>query len=181
MLSSKLKWNSLFLLIVSIASSCVYATEAPLKTYQLKNLQRAVSNHENCAPLYKSLQQLASRPIELEFSSRSEQNNFDVKDMSNRIANHSYQIVKQEINGNMVNRVGMGTFELNHHRLEYMLAISADLDRKNYKYTYPIVISGENAHCFYTAMLQPSNETIAAFKKSIQAGAVNKSVDLVGG
>jgi hypothetical protein len=177
-----LKQKSVLLLAPLLVTGAAYATDAaPTKTYTLTNLQRVVSNHPNCTPLYHALQQLAKKPLSLQFASQSEPANFAATDTTGTLKNHSYTIVKQDVKDNVVNRVGMGSFEIDNSKVNYIIEISADAGQKNYKYLYPVIFSSKNGHCYYTALVQPDANTVAAFKKNIEAGVVAKSTDLSSG
>jgi hypothetical protein len=167
-----LKQKSVLLLAPLLVTGAAYATDAaPTKTYTLTNF----------TPLYHALQQLAKKPLSLQFASQSEPANFAATDTTGTLKNHSYTIVKQDVKDNVVNRVGMGSFEIDNSKVNYIIEISADAGQKNYKYLYPVIFSSKNGHCYYTALVQPDANTVAAFKKNIEAGVVAKSTDLSSG
>jgi hypothetical protein len=175
MRNNLVKWS--MLLVVFTTANITFAAKTTTKTYQLSDLRRVVSNHENCKPLYHDLQNLAAHPVVLHFSNDS-QTNFTVLDEQGKQAHHTYKILKQDVKNNMVNRIGMGSFELDGKKVEYVIDIAADLNKKDFKYAYPMILSSENAHCYYTALLTPSKETAKAFQQHIQSGAAQKGSDL---
>lgn len=151
-----------------------------VKTYQLLNLQEVVSNDDtNCKGLYQSLQELSKKPLSFQFS-RSEEgsNNFNLTDQSGQLQNHTYTIVQQKVSGSVVNRVGLGNFTLGNQKINYVIDIAGDTSKSNFKYLYPIIFSGDNAHCYFTALVRPDAVTAQTFKKNIQSGSVSSETDL---
>ncbi len=168
------------IIAASITANTAYATDTATKTYKLTDLKRVVANHENCKPIYTALQKLADDTITLHFTKGAEQSSFTIGDGNGKTTNHTYKILKQEIKNNTVNRVGAGSFEIANKKIEYIIEIAADLNKKDFKYAYPMILSGENAHCFYTALLNPSADTVKSFQKNIQSGLAEKGSDLTG-
>lgn len=170
-----LKWMIAASLMICMAP--LFADEAPTKTYRLMNLQRVTSNHPNCHTIYQSLQKLTTRSVNFSFASQGDA--LDVNDKQSVLKNHTYRIVSQTADNQMVNRVGLGSFDLADNHIEYVITTSADLNKAGYKYLYPMILFSENAHCYYMALLKPNKKTIEDFKKHIQSGSVNNKTDLI--
>ncbi|EKD55364.1 MAG: hypothetical protein ACD_60C00013G0006 [uncultured bacterium] len=166
-----------WILALSLLAVSAYAADNGAKTYTLKDLKTAVSNHRHCKALSQDLQNLAKNPIVLQFT-KQDQGVFTVQDQDNKITRHHLMIVKQNAMGNIMNRVVMGSLEINHKKVDYVVEVAADLTNKNHQYIYPTIISGENSHCFFTALLVPDKKTVAAFKKNVQSGNISDGKDL---
>ncbi|NCX94367.1 MAG: hypothetical protein EBX40_06805 [Gammaproteobacteria bacterium] len=155
------------------------AITAPVKHYQLKDLQLVVSNSDACAPLLDALKAATQNSIALQFSPHPvNSGHFLVQDQNQQLTGHEYSVVKQEKLDGTLHRLGTGMLTLRQYTLKYDIDIAADPAQANFQYLYPIIISGENAHCYYTALLQPSTETSAAFKHHVQSGHADQKVDL---
>ncbi|OGT50830.1 MAG: hypothetical protein A3E84_04910 [Gammaproteobacteria bacterium RIFCSPHIGHO2_12_FULL_42_13] len=170
------KWTIAIALL--IAAHTIYASEAVTKTYRFSNVKHFVSNRSSCNSFYSELKKLSTKSIALQFTPTSGAN-FHVKEMSGSLVNFTYQIVAQDKKDNMISRIGMGSFEINHAKVDYMIEIAGDVKQKNFKYFYPVVLSSSDAHCYYSALLKPGNETVVAFKKHIQSSSVAKQTNLV--
>jgi hypothetical protein len=150
---------------VSAIDTPVSANAASVRTYRLIHLERVVSNSDSCRTLYRDLQKLAKKPLTLQFAPQPEQKNFTVKETTGALINHSYTIAKQTVNNNTLNRVGLGSFEINGKEVDYVVAVSANANKANFKYFYPIIFAGEEAQCYYTALIKPDRKTIEVLKK----------------
>ena len=175
MQSNKMKW-SLSLALFAIVTSA-HADNAANKTYQLTHLQQAVASDNSCNKYFGDLKKLAKKPLSLSFANK-ESAEFNVSDQNNKIINHTYKIIKQSNTDNTINRLGMGSFELDNGKWNYVLQISADAKKPDEKFVYPIIISNEQAHCVYTGELIPDHATVAAFRKNIQSGNHMNGADL---
>jgi hypothetical protein len=166
---------------IAIDMEKTVAPAAPgLKIYTLADLRRSVTNSEQCKPFYNDLKQLTKKPIKLQFSQNPDnENDVTANDLSGQIKNYTHTMVKQTVSGGAVNRVGMGTFEFKKQKIDYVIEVSGNIDHSNHHYLYPIILASHNAHCYYTALLKPDDETAEAFKQSIRSGAVAKKTDLV--
>jgi hypothetical protein len=103
----------------------------------------------------------------------------DVQEATGKVARHSYVIAKQNLVGHTVHRTGLGFFEMNKQQINYVVEVSADTKQADFKYLYPMILSGDNGHCFYTVLLKPTPETVASFKKNLEKGLVAKQTDLM--
>ncbi|MDP1574601.1 MAG: hypothetical protein Q8L78_06700 [Coxiellaceae bacterium] len=165
------------LLIANIALADTTAT-APHKTYTLVKLQRVVTNSPSCRPIFDSLKSLSSNHIHLSFKPTGEKGNFVVTDLKGVMQNSTFKILKEHVSAQSINRVGMGSFELNKQKIDYVIQVGVDLSKSTKDYLYPVILSGDTHLCYYSALLKPSEETTTAFKKNIQAGTVNNGNDL---
>lgn len=169
------KWTlPLLFVIVNTA----FADGAPTKSYTLADLKNVSSADTACNQVYTSLQQLAKRPITLQFANNKDQAAYDVKNNDNQIMNHSYKIVRQTSSETMVNRTGIGSFELDHNKMDYVLQISVDTKHDDHHYAYPMIISDEQSHCVFTGLLKPDQKTLSMFKKNIHDKKLEKGQDL---
>jgi hypothetical protein len=176
---NNIKKQSILLIASVFAISNAYATQpSSTKAYTVTNLQRVVSNHANCQLVHHALQQFFKKPVMLQFSSNSDNTNFEAKDLAGKSSDHSYSIIKEDIKDNVVNRVSVGSFMLDKHKINYVVEISADISQKNFKYHYPIILDSESGHCYYTALVKPDAKTVAQFKNNIQNRSVAKGADL---
>lgn len=166
-------WSTLFCATLSWA-----ATPATTKSYTLTDLQRVVSNSENCKPLYKALKKATQHPLVFQFAAQPNHENIAVTDPSNQITSHNYSILKQDIRGTVVHRIGTGTFMLNQQLVDYVIDVSADTSDSHFHYIYPIILLSDNAHCYYTGLIHPDATTVSTFKQNIAAGAVAQKTDL---
>ena len=174
--------KKILVLIASLSFSLMaHATSTPVadatKTYTLTQLHQVVSNHKECSAFYKELKQLTKNPVTLQFTPASK-SQIAAQDSSGQINNHSHSIMNQEVNGGIVNRTISGNFTMKDQQIDYAAAISAHPNNPDHKYIYPILLASHNAQCYYTALVNPSDETVAAFKKSIQAGHAAKGTDI---
>jgi hypothetical protein len=154
------------------------STSSFTRNYNLLNVQNVVSNSMQCANINGSLQALAKHPIQLQFMNEAKAAHLQVSDLAGALAKHHFIIVEQNVTDHSVNRTGIGRFMLNKQSIDYVIKASGDINQANFKYLYPVIFSGDNGHCFYTAILQPSAETIASFKKNIAQGLVANKTDL---
>ena len=148
-----------------------------VKEYSLNNVALVVSNSDNCGALFNALTKLSQNPLELEFSSTKEHKKFSVKDSNDSLKNHFYSIVKQNV-GETVYRVGIGEFEIEGQKVDYVVTASADVKNPNYKHSYPVILSGDNARCHFTAVLNPDADTAEDFVDDVKSGEVEKTADL---
>ena len=155
-----------------------FAASTATKTYQLLNVQTVVANDSTCPTVLKNLQALSQKPLSFEFSSSSSHGIFKLLDHSQQVQNHSYQIVQQEVYGTMVTRVGVGHFMLGTAPINYVISISGDTANPKFQYRYPLILSSNEGHCYFTALLQPDAPTAAKFQSSINSGAVQAQTDL---
>lgn len=165
-------------MVLLIPFTSVRAVDSPVKTYTLVDLKQAVSNSPKCDAFYESLKPLTQAPFSLQFNEPSETGERTVQHLGGQLVNHTHTTMKQSVNGNLVHRVGMGTFELNGEKIDYVMEIGADLDNPDHQYLYPTILASDNARCYCTALVKPDEATVTAFKKSIQSGAVAQNTDL---
>jgi len=168
--------------VVVAAGATYFTTKAVLhhggtKTYTLSNVALVVSNSDNCGTIFNSLSKLAEQPLKLQFSSTEQNTKFNVKNSEETLKNHSHTIVKQDVS-DTVYRVGTGAFELDGHKVEYVITTSTDVKNENYKHLYPVILSGDSARCYFTALIAPDAETTADFIKDVKSGDAAKAVDL---
>ncbi len=156
------------------------AEDAPsIKTYTLKDLRPVVSNSGRCDAIHQELKALTQTPLSLQFSKHPEkEGHYLVSDMTGRLKEHTHTRAKQKAEGNRFHRTSTGSFEVNGQKVDYVADISADLDNPGHQYLYPVILAGDNARCYYTALIQPSEETVAAFKESVRSGAAAQGADL---
>ncbi len=166
----------------SLTATLLYAHTEPAmpatKSYTLVDLQSVVSNSEHCAPFYEALKQLSEKPVVLEFKKNGHKRTLEVHDHSGQLSHHRHTTLKQKGQGKQLNRMGTGTFEFNHEKMDYLISISANVDNPNYQYLYPIILTSHQGQCYYTALVKPSEETVAAFKRKVASGAAAKGADL---
>lgn len=165
------------LVVVNATDAESISHASSTKTYTLTKLRQVVSNHDECSAFYKDLKQLTKNPVSLQFAPSSK-SRIAAKDSSGQVANHSHSIVKQKVEGGTVHRVVTGEFKLNKQKVDYVAEISANLNNADHQYLYPIILASHNAQCYYTALIKPSDDTVAAFKKSIQSGHAAKGTDI---
>lgn len=151
---------------------------APYKEYTLLNIQTVVSNSERCQAIEHSLKEFAKNPIHLQFANKATPGHLAMKDQSKVTDKHRYIIVEQNVKTGVVDRTGIGRFDINNQAISYVIKIGADTHQANFNYLYPMILAGDNAHCFYTALLKPSAETVEAFKKNIHNGLAAQGADL---
>ena len=53
---------------------------------------------------------------------------FSVQHKEGKIQNHHYSIVQQSVKENTVDRVGLGSFNINNHKISYMIFISVNAE-----------------------------------------------------
>lgn len=161
------------------SSMALAASSQSFKTYQVTDLKLVVNNSSSCATTYTSLKKWMSQPVSFQFSKDNTQaDSYNVTDTSQQPQNHHYTIVSQKANGSVVDRVGMGSFNLNNQPIEYVVSIAADTSQTNFKYIYPVIIASNNAHCYFTALIHPDAATVASFKKHVNSGAAAAKTDL---
>lgn len=175
----------LYVAIGFLVAASTYAAQAksaplPPKSYILGNLQLAVSNSDQCQASLQTLQQLTQQPMILKFTNPADHTHFNVTDMSGQLTNHSYTIMQQTVVNGVVNRVSMGTASVNNLTMNYVVIISCDVNQTNFNYAYPAILSTNDGHCTYFALVKPSADTVTAFKQNIQSGAVAQATDLSG-
>ena|SRR3990167_58479 len=165
-------------LLLLAAANAAYAADTQTKSYALANLQKVVASSDSCTKIYSELQALAKKNIVLQYAGNDKQSEFDVKHQGERLINHTYKIIQQTATDTTISRFGMGSFELDNNKMDYVLQISADLNQKNQKYSYPIIITNEKSHCVFTGLLRPDQKTVADFKKNILNHNVDNGADL---
>ncbi len=169
-------------LLLSAAPASYSAVQAdaskPIKTYTLVDLKPVITNSAKCDACLQDLQPLTKAPFSLQFTKHEEEGKHSVAHLSGLVGDHTHTTVMQTVSGNIVHRIGVGTFAINGKKVDYMAMFSADLDNPSHSYLYPITLAFENGHCSYTALLKPSEETVAAFKKNVRSGAVAQGLDL---
>jgi hypothetical protein len=161
------------------------SANGPTKTYEVLRLKQVVSNSEQCQGLYSALKSATEEPIALQFAPHPvKSGHFLVSDANAQLVSHEFTIVKQEVSadGSQISRVGMGSFSLNQHQnsyqVDYVIDVNADVNQANFKYIYPMLLSGVQGHCEYVALIQPDAKTIAALKNNLKAGQVSQKIDL---
>ncbi len=174
-------WIVTAFLLCTAPAYCLAAqadASKPVKTYTLIDLKPVITNSAKCDACLQDLQPLTKAPFSLQFTKQEEEGKHSVTHLSGLIGDHTHTTVMQTVAGNIVHRIGIGTFVINGKKVDYMAMFSADLDNPSHNYLYPITLAFENGHCSYTALLKPSEETVAAFKKNISSGAVSQGLDL---
>src|SRR3990167_4652317 len=147
---------------------CGLVQAASEKAYELLDLRGFSSNESACKAVYSDLKE-NSATVE-----------FSVQHKEGKIQNHHYSIVQQSVKENTVDRVGLGSFNINNHKISYMIFISVNAESKDQRhYSYPIVFFSEDYRCRYTALIKPDAETIKNFLTSIKTGMVEAKEDLV--
>jgi hypothetical protein len=174
----KKKWSLGFALLITAGVLQAASQDSLKKTYTLVNLQEAVYNSSKCQALYAELETFTKTPIELQFSTKRIGADLEVQESTGKVVRHSYGIARQSSLEHTVHRTGLGLFEVNKEQIHYVIEVSADTQQADFKYLYPIILSGDNGHCYYTALVKPSAETVAAFKKNMVRGLVTKKTDL---
>lgn len=167
-----LKWT--LLLLVATAS---YAADTSVKNYTLKDLKNVVAGDSECKTLHSALLSLGKKPVTLEFANNNN-GEYDVKHQNNKLINHTYKVIQQTTTDTAVNRIGMGTFELDNNKMDYVLQVSVDSKHGNHQYAYPIIISNEKSHCVFTGLLKPDQKTLTAFMRNIREGKLENGKDL---
>lgn len=165
-------------IILLAAAGTAYAADAPVtKTYTLSKVQKVDGTDASCKQLLTDLQAYSKKPVVMEFTSKGT-SEFEAKHQENLIVNHNYKIIQQAVSDQAITRFGMGTFELNNKKLDYVITITADLKNPKSTYTYPMIIAQHASHCVFTAALKPDKNTIAAFKKHIENKNLDNGADL---
>lgn len=153
----------------------------PTKTYWLTDVKPILSNHSECRVFYKDLKQLAKQPINLEFANTKTngvKRDYAVKEGNSLIQNHTHTTIKQTTSGNAIHRVGLGSFDYRNQTIEYVIDVSANLDNDKHAYLYPAILASHNAHCYYSTLVKPSDDTVAAFKHHVRSGSAARGTDL---
>jgi len=169
--------------LVAVAGAAYFTTKAVMhkggvKTYTLSNVALVVSNSDNCGTIFNALSKLSETPLKLEFTSTEQNTNFNVKDSNETLKNHKHAIVKQDV-GETVYRVGLGSFELEGGKVEYVITTSTDIKNENYKHLYPVILAADSARCYFTALIAPDFDTTKDFIKDVKSGEAAKATDLV--
>lgn len=165
-------------IVILAATGTAFAADAPpTKTYTLSKLQKVDGSDATCKQLLTDLQAYAKKPVVIEFTSKGT-SEFEAKHQENQLINHNYKIIQQAVSENAITRFGMGTFELDNKKLDYVITITADLKNPKTSYTYPMIIAQHASHCVFTAALKPDKNTIAAFKKHIENKNLDNGADL---
>lgn len=162
---------------VSAKSQSVSAN-SPIKTYTLHDLRRVVTNSPQCKPYYNDLKELAKKPISLQLAKTDEKGKHAAKDLSGRMSHHTHTTIKQNAKSNVINRIGMGSFKYKNENIDYVITISGNLDHEDHQYLYPVIFASHDAHCYYTALVKPSQETVESFKQHIRSGKAARGADL---
>ncbi|EKD74539.1 MAG: hypothetical protein ACD_44C00410G0001 [uncultured bacterium] len=160
---------------------CGLVQAASEKAYELLDLRGFSSNESACKAVYSDLKEISKMPVVLSFSKENSATvEFSVQHKEGKIQNHHYSIVQQSVKENTVDRVGLGSFNINNHKISYMIFISVNAESKDQRhYSYPIVFFSEDYRCRYTALIKPDAETIKNFLTSIKTGMVEAKEDLV--
>ncbi len=144
------------------------------KTYTLSNVTLVVSNSENCTAIFDSLTKLAQQPIKLEFISTKEDKKFVVRNSDGSLKNHNHEIVKQNI-GDTPYSVGLGQFELDGKKVDYVITASTDIKNSNYQHLFPVIFASDEARCYLTALIQPSADATEDFIEEMKSGEATKN------
>lgn len=165
-------------LLLSV-TSLYAANQLNLKSYHLLNIQTVVSNSTECQKINESLKTLAAKPLYFNFvAQEGKANQWNVTEKNNKVTHHQYALVDQVIDAHSVTRTGIGQFDLNQQTITYVVKVTGDIQQTDFKYIYPLILSADRGHCFYTALLKPDLKTVASFKKNIQNGLAAKGLDL---
>lgn len=157
-----------------------YAVDAAItRTYVLTNLHEVVSDHSNCKTIMKELHDLQRKPLVLEYISKGD-GEFVVNHEGGLMINHTYKIVQEMKGDETISRTGMGSFELNHHKMDYVLQVTADLKHEAHQFIYPMIITNQDFICVYTAFLKPDRQTISVFKRKLHDDKTTNGADLIG-
>ena len=137
-----------------------------------------VSNSTECSAVYNNLKVL-KKTFSLSFARDTQTaGQYDVTDNKNQLQDHEYSIAQQNTSGQSVSRVILGHFMLKDRRIDYVMDLAGDASQANFKYRYPIILSSNSAHCFFTALVKPDAATQAAFKATIVSGDVAAKTDM---
>lgn len=173
-----MKFTKWIAIITLALAQSVYAVDGAItRTYVLTNLHEVVSDHANCNMIMKELHDLQRKPITFEYISKGE-GEFMVNHEGGTIINHTYKIVQEAKGNDTLSRTGMGTFELNHHKMDYVLQVTADLKHEAHQFIYPMIITNQDFLCVYTAFLKPDRQTISFFKRSLHNDKITDGEDL---
>lgn len=166
-------------IVILTAAGTAFAADAPppSKTYTLAKVQKVDGNDETCNKLFTDLKAYSKKPVVIAFTSKGT-SEFEAKHQDNQLMNHNYKIIQQAVSDNAITRFGMGTFELDNKKMDYVITITADLKNPKMSYTYPMIIAHHASHCVFTAALKPDKNTIAAFKKNIEKKNLENGADL---
>jgi len=148
------------------------------RQYTLSNIQSVVSNSEKCAGFHEALQQLSKNSIELAFKKGSHKNDLKAKDASGQLLDLKHTTIKQTEEEGVFHRIGIGSFEFQGEKIDYLVSIAANPSNPDHKYLYPIILESHHAQCYYTALVKPSEETTSKFKDNIGAGHASKGADM---
>lgn len=166
-------------IVILTAAGTAFAADAPppTKTYTLAKLQKVDGSDATCDQLFTDLKAYAKKPVVMQFTSKGT-SEFEAKHQENQLINHNYKIIQQAVSDHAITRFGMGTFELDKKKMDYVITITADLKNPKMSYTYPMIIAHHASHCVFTAALKPDKNTIAAFKKHIENKTLENGADL---
>lgn len=148
------------------------------KTYSIENLKRVVTNSESCKPIYNSLKNLASKHVKLSFTAKGKKGSFVMTDLRGVMKNSTFTILKEDTSSHSINRVGMGSFEIDNQKIDFVIQVGVDLNKPSKEYLYPMILSGDSRSCYYSALLKPNENTTMRFKRNILAGKVKHGKDL---
>lgn len=163
-----------------LATNIAMADTKPVvhKTYSIEELKRVVTNSPSCHLIFDSLKELASRHVRLSFTPTGKTGSFTMTDLRGVMKNSTFTILKEKSNSHSINRVGMGSFELDHQKIDYVIQVGVDLNKPAKDYLYPMILSGDTRLCYYSALLKPNENTTMRFKRNILAGKVKQGNDL---
>lgn len=159
------------------ASVAAEAPAANIKSYTFKDIRIAVSNSDVCEANLEDLKQLVE-PFSMQFTKTSGEGEHAAEHLSGPITDHTHTVIKQKISGTSIRRVGMGSFKIGETGYDYVMEVAADTANADHHYLYPVILSSSDADCYYTALLDPSDETVAAFKAHVASGAAAEETDL---
>jgi hypothetical protein len=147
------------------------------KVYSLLDLREMVYNHQKCDPIFRDLHELNKEPIVLQFA-KNTQGKITATHQGNKIKNYSHKVVAQKSKEGSLQRMVLGSFELNHEVIEYFVAITGNTVNEKHQHLYPTILTAADGHCHFAALVKPDEQTVASFKKQIKSGAAAQGKDL---
>jgi hypothetical protein len=170
------------LLASSLISGGAFAADAQPtstdKNYNIDSLKMVVSNASQCKSLLSELDKTFKKAVTFQSAERTGHSSFNVTEKNNRLMNLTYNIAQENVNGNLLKRIGLGSFNIGKDKFDYVVHISVDGAKKDFRYQYPVIISNDGGECVYTAIVKPSKDTVEAFKKHINENNVANGKDI---
>ena len=166
----------------SLISAGVFAADAQTtstdKNYNIDSLKMVVSNGAQCKTLLGELDKTFKKPVTFQSAERTGHSSFNITEKNNRLVNLTYNIAQESVTGSSLKRIGLGSFNISKDKFDYVVHVTADAGKKDFRYQYPVIISNDGGECVYTGIVKPSKDTVEAFKKNINENNVANGKDI---